>query len=87
MNTLATKLTSAQARLMRSFDSADDLNALTQWLCSPDEWRVTRGCAAKGLLVVHGMPGPGAHFKIQPTARGVDVARAELMRSTTVPIV
>ncbi|WP_155632912.1 hypothetical protein [Burkholderia stagnalis] len=57
----ATKLTPAQMRLMRTFDSLSDLNLA--WECKPDELQVARSCAAKGLLNVVGARPKGAYFE------------------------
>ncbi|KUZ96511.1 hypothetical protein WI40_02285 [Burkholderia ubonensis] len=74
---LATKLTPAQTRLMRTFDSLSDLNLA--WECKPDELQVARACAAKGLLNILGVPPKGAYFEIRLTADGNAVADAALM--------
>ncbi|KVM84636.1 hypothetical protein [Burkholderia stagnalis] len=73
---LATKLTPAQMRLMRTFDSPSDLNLA--WECKPDELQVARECAAKGLLDIVGAPPKGAFFEIRLTADGIAVAGAAL---------
>ncbi|MFA8329252.1 hypothetical protein [Burkholderia ubonensis] len=80
-----TKLTPAQTRLMRTFDSPSDLNEATRWECKPDELQVARACAAKGLLNVVGAPPKGAFFEIRLTADGIAVARAALMPLADAP--
>ncbi len=53
---LTIRLTPAQTRFMRTFDSPSDLNLATRWEYKPDELQVARACAPKGLLNIVGAP-------------------------------
>lgn len=72
------KLTPAQTVLMETFDPVDELSPSTYWECAPEELRVARACAKKGLLSIDGEPGRGEHFQICLTPLGISVARCLL---------
>jgi hypothetical protein len=69
------KLTPEQTLLMQTFDSFEDLVQETCWSCEPNELRVARECADRGLLQIEGIPADGDHFEVVLTAKGISVAR------------
>ncbi|WP_218829759.1 hypothetical protein, partial [Burkholderia aenigmatica] len=71
----AYKLTPPQAKLMRTFDPADEIKTGTNWCCEPDELRPARACQDKGLLTIDGEPGRGEHFEVKLTLLGIEVVR------------
>lgn len=78
------KLTPPQAKLMRTFDPADELKTGTHWCCEPDELRPARACQDKGLLTIDGEPGRGEHFEVKLTLLGIEVVRS-MTSGVTVP--
>ncbi|CAB3754241.1 hypothetical protein [Paraburkholderia humisilvae] len=69
------KLTPPQAKLMRTFEPADDLNTGRSWCCEPDELRTARACQDKGLLTLEDEPCPRKRFEVRLTRLGIEVAR------------
>ncbi|MBK1902219.1 MULTISPECIES: hypothetical protein [Burkholderia] len=74
------KLTPAQTALMGTFDSLPDLKPETRWVCKPEELRVVKACAAKGLLTIKRAPARGEHFEICLTGLGISVSQDLLER-------
>lgn len=79
------KLTPPQAKLMRTFDPADEIKTGTNWCCEPDELRTARACQDKGLLKIDGEPGRGEHFEVTLTLLGIEVVRL-MTTGATVPV-